>query len=82
MMTTRVTDKRINLISELISGSLAVKMLRWEDPSLASVGAIRKKERRLLAIKNTFKGVNMSLPFVTQGIVACVTFVTVHCLLH
>ena len=76
-MTTRVTDKRINLISELISGSLAVKMLGWESPSLADVRAVRKEEHRLLAVKSAFKGVNMSLPFITQASTACVTFATV-----
>ena len=72
-----MTDKRINLTGEIVSGSLAVKMLGWEDPLIADVCAIRQSEHRLLLAKGYIKALNLALPGLTRAFVVCVMFITV-----
>ena len=72
-----VTDRRIHLTEEIISGNLSVKMLCWEEPLIADVCAIRRREHRLLLLKGCIKALNISLPGVTRALVVCVTFITV-----
>ena len=75
--TARVTDKRINFTSEIITGSLAVKMLSWEESLLHDIKQLRDKEHRHLVIKNYIRGMHLALPNITQGLVVFATFVTV-----
>eukprot|EP00210_Caulerpa_lentillifera_P007448 g7118.t1 len=73
--TTKITDRRINFMSEMISGSLAVKMLGWEDPLLEEVDGIRKQEHRMLKKMNYIKANSLSITGHIQTIMACATFV-------
>lgn len=74
---SKITDKRINFMSELISGSLAVKMLGWEDPLLEEVNSIRNQEHKLLKKMNYIKANALAMSGHIQTIMACVTFVVV-----
>lgn len=71
------TDKRINLMGELISGILAVKMLGWEDPLLKDVASLRRKEHNLLKKMNYTVANIFALSGYIQTIMVCVTFVVV-----
>eukprot|EP00210_Caulerpa_lentillifera_P001049 g1012.t1 len=73
--TARITDRRINFLSEIISGSLAVKMLGWEDPLLKEVDGIRKQEHWFLKNINHIKGNSLAMTGYIQTIMACVTFI-------
>ena len=72
-----VTDRRISLTGELITGNLAIKMLGWEDPLRQSVEGIRQKEQSWLMIKTCMKALHTMLPEVTQALAVCATFITV-----
>lgn len=74
---TRVTDTRINFMSEMITGNLAVKMLGWEDPLLEEVNSIRSKEHHLLKKMNYIKANALAMSGHIQTVMACVTFVVV-----
>eukprot|EP00210_Caulerpa_lentillifera_P006263 g5982.t1 len=71
----KATDKRINFMSDLISGNLAVKMLGWEDPLLEKVNNIRSKEHTLLKRVNFIKAKTLAINGYIQTIMACITFV-------
>lgn len=73
----KLTDKRINLMSEIIAGNLAVKMLGWEDPLLEKVNGIRKEEHKMLKRLNYISGSTLVLYGCLQTIMVCVTFVVV-----
>eukprot|EP00210_Caulerpa_lentillifera_P006269 g5988.t1 len=73
--STRITDRRINSISEIISGNLTVKMLGWEDPLLEEVHGIRNQEHRLLKKMNYIKANSLAMAGYIKTIMACVTFV-------
>ena len=75
--TAVVTDQRISLTGELITGNLAVKMLGWEDPLRQNVEDIRQKEQRWLLIKSFMKSLHAMSPGVTRALVVCATFITV-----
>eukprot|EP00210_Caulerpa_lentillifera_P008112 g7746.t1 len=70
-----VTDKRINFMSELISGNLAVKMLGWEDPLVEKVNGIRNEEHKLLKKMSYIKASTMATAGLILTVMACVTFV-------
>eukprot|EP00210_Caulerpa_lentillifera_P008933 g8524.t1 len=72
---SKVTDKRINFMSELISGNLAVKMLGWEDPLLEKINDIRKTEHDLLKRMSYIKANTFALNGHIQTVMACLTFV-------
>lgn len=74
---SKITDRRINFMSELISGSLAVKMLGWEDPLLEEVNGIRSQEHKLLKKMNYIRANALAMSGYIQTIMACVTFVVV-----
>lgn len=77
---SQVTDKRINLMGELISGILAVKMLGWEDPLLKNVTSLRRKEHNFLKRMNYTVANIFALSGYVQTIMVCVTFVVVRSL--
>lgn len=73
----RLTDKRINFMSELVSGNLAVKLLGWEDPLLENVNNIRNEEHKMLKKMNYINGSIIAMYGCLQIIMICVTFVVV-----
>ena len=75
--TAVVTDRRISLTGELITGNLAIKMLGWEDPLREGVEDIRQKEQRWLLYKSCMKALHAMSPGVTRALVVCATFITV-----
>lgn len=74
---SKITDRRINFMSEIISGSLAVKMLGWEDPLLEEVNNIRGEEHKVLKKMNYIRANALAMSGHIQTIMACVTFVVV-----
>ena len=75
--TAVVTDRRISMTGELITGNLAIKMLGWEDPLREGVEDIRQKEQRWLLYKSCIKSLHAMMPGVTRALAVCATFITV-----
>lgn len=73
----KLTDKRINLMSEIIVGNLAVKMLGWEDPLLEKVNSVRNEEHKMLKRLNYISASTLVFHGCLQTIMVCVTFVVV-----
>lgn len=73
----KLTDKRINFMSELITGNLAVKMLGWEDPLLEKVNGIRNEEHRILQQINYINASTLAFFGCIQTVTVCVTFIVV-----
>ena len=64
-------------MSELISGSLAVKMLGWEEPWMKVINRVRGDEHRLLTVKSTFAAVNRACPTLVLILGTGAIFITV-----
>lgn len=80
--SARVTDQRINFMSELITGHLAVKMLGWENTVLDKLHGIRKKEHSLLKSMNCIKANALAMVAYIQLVMACVAFVVVRFIIY
>lgn len=72
--SARISDERINLTSQLISGSLAVKMQGWEIPFAEKVEQLREKEKGFLTRMALIRGSNQALVLFIQPLAAFVTF--------
>ncbi|OXU16308.1 hypothetical protein TSAR_005794, partial [Trichomalopsis sarcophagae] len=60
MKGAAVTDKRILVISELISGIRAIKMYVWEQPFERLVTLTRRKEIDIIKIYSYLKGISLA----------------------
>ncbi|CAD7702664.1 unnamed protein product [Ostreobium quekettii] len=72
--STALTDKRITLIGEVISGTLAVKMLGLEDPFFRKIREVRSQEGNILCRRGMFIGANEGMHFFTTTLAGFVTF--------
>ncbi|KAJ6255815.1 hypothetical protein Dda_9425 [Drechslerella dactyloides] len=77
----QITDKRVNLMQEILQGVRFVKFFAWEESFLKQLGALRRREIRaiqfLLAIRSAANAIAMSLP-VFASILAFVTYSLLH----
>ncbi|GMH35448.1 hypothetical protein BSKO_03316 [Bryopsis sp. KO-2023] len=73
----RWSDKRIHLLGQLVSGSMAVKMLGWEDPFIDEVKKLRKEEKKYLMGTSLIRGSNQALNMFISFLAAFTTFATV-----
>lgn len=74
--TTEITDKRVNLMTELISAMKLIKVYCWEYPFASEVKKIREQEIR--EMRNTYflEGVNSAFFYVAAKIMLFACFVT------
>lgn len=76
MQAARVTDKRLAVMNEIVSGIRAVKMYAWEWPYRDSVRAVRKSEisllRKIYNILSTFA----SLQHTYDSVICLIAFIT------
>eukprot|EP00210_Caulerpa_lentillifera_P007441 g7111.t1 len=73
--TAEVTDERVNSMGELITGSLAIKMLVWEDPFMDKINSTRQLEDKLLKIVSSIKANSMALFGYGRTVMICVTMI-------
>ncbi|DBA68013.1 TPA: hypothetical protein ACH3X2_014044 [Trebouxia sp. C0005] len=76
--TARHTDERVRLAGEAIAGSLAVKMLGWEDAMLKLLKGIRAKETSFAIRMARIRAMNMALYFFITPLVSFIVFTVVH----
>lgn len=77
-----ISDKRISFLSELISGSLTVKMLALEDPMIEKVNSVRQKEHDLLKKLGYVLGSCNAFYGYVQALMVTITFLVVSIGLH
>eukprot|EP00210_Caulerpa_lentillifera_P000997 g960.t1 len=70
-----VSDKRISFLSELISGSLTVKMLSLEEPMSERVNSIRDQEHNLFTKMSYILGSFNAFYGYVQALMVTITFI-------
>ncbi|KAJ7104127.1 P-loop containing nucleoside triphosphate hydrolase protein [Mycena belliarum] len=72
----RWTDKRITLISEMLSGMNTIKYFAWEKPLLERVGGIRKNEIRNVYVLMLIRWANSAVAYSFTAIASVLAFIT------
>ncbi|XP_070711624.1 ATP-binding cassette sub-family C member 4-like [Pempheris klunzingeri] len=78
--TAVLTDNRIRIMNEVVSGIRIIKMYAWEKPFSALVTEVRRKEIIQILKSSYLRGLNMASFFASSKIIVFVTF-TVYTLL-
>ncbi|GAA6216134.1 multidrug resistance-associated protein 4-like [Lates japonicus] len=78
--TAVLTDNRIRIMNEVVSGIKIIKMYAWEKPFSALVTEVRRKEISQVLNSSYLRGLNMASFFASSKIIVFVTF-TVYTLL-
>eukprot|EP00755_Sulcionema_specki_P021424 Sspe_Gene.74191::Locus_45697_Transcript_1_1_Confidence_1.000_Length_4003::g.74191::m.74191/K05673/ABCC4; ATP-binding cassette, subfamily C (CFTR/MRP), member 4 len=66
--TASLTDRRVKIVNEVISGIRLVKMYTWEIPFSRAVAAVRNLETRHVRSANFLRALNLALYFSTTHI--------------
>ncbi|KAM3574900.1 hypothetical protein VYU27_003126 [Nannochloropsis oceanica] len=75
-VTAERTDRRVRLLSEVLSGIQTVKAFVWEAPFRASISTARALERESLGWAAEMRAITMGIFFVAPTFAASVTFLT------
>uniref|UniRef100_A0A673BSI4 Cystic fibrosis transmembrane conductance regulator n=1 Tax=Sphaeramia orbicularis TaxID=375764 RepID=A0A673BSI4_9TELE len=78
--TAVLTDNRIRIMNEVVSGIRIIKMYAWEKPFSALLTEVRRKEISQIMKSSYLRGLNMATFFASSKIIVFVTF-TVYALL-
>ncbi|XP_041637494.1 ATP-binding cassette sub-family C member 4-like [Cheilinus undulatus] len=78
--TAVLTDNRIRIMNEVVSGIRIIKMYAWEIPFSALVTEVRRKEISQILKSSYLRGLNMASFFASSKIIVFITF-TVYVLL-
>ena len=70
----KCTDKRLQVLRELLLGCHIMKMFNWEDPMIKQVQAMRQDESKGISMASHIRAFNMSLFF---ALLPTITLVTV-----
>ncbi|XP_061642245.1 ATP-binding cassette sub-family C member 4-like isoform X2 [Phyllopteryx taeniolatus] len=73
--TAVLTDSRIRIMNEVVSGIRIIKMYAWENPFSSLVTESRRKEINQIMKSSYLRGLNMASFFASSKIVVFVTFV-------
>lgn len=74
--TTEITDKRVNLMSEVVSAMKLIKVYCWEQPFAQVVSDIRGQEIRQMRKTYFLEGINSAVFFVAAKIILFACFVS------
>uniref|UniRef100_A0A3Q1C9L1 Multidrug resistance-associated protein 4 n=1 Tax=Amphiprion ocellaris TaxID=80972 RepID=A0A3Q1C9L1_AMPOC len=72
--TAVLTDSRIRIMNEVVSGIRIIKMYAWEKPFSALVAEVRRKEISQILKSSYLRGLNMASFFASSKIIVFVTF--------
>ncbi|KAM6893505.1 ATP-binding cassette sub-family C member 4-like [Xenentodon cancila] len=78
--TAVLTDSRIRIMNEVVSGIRIIKMYAWEKPFSALVTEVRRNEINQILKSSYLRGLNLASFFASSKIIVFVTF-TVYALL-
>lgn len=71
------SDKRIHFMSQIISGSMVVKMLSWETPFFYRIKSLRKQEEHYVLRRAVVMGANEALSTFMGPLAAFITVLVV-----
>uniref|UniRef100_A0A8C3APA3 Multidrug resistance-associated protein 4 n=1 Tax=Cyclopterus lumpus TaxID=8103 RepID=A0A8C3APA3_CYCLU len=74
--TAVLTDNRIRIMNEVVSGIRIIKMYAWEKPFSSLVTEVRRKEISQILKSSYLRGLNMASFFASSKIIVFVTFTT------
>lgn len=69
-----VTDERVTLVSQAVSGVRVMKMSGWEDKFNARIASIRERECRQIERVNLYRALNESIFFVSSVTISTIIF--------
>uniref|UniRef100_A0A6Q2YCT4 Multidrug resistance-associated protein 4 n=1 Tax=Esox lucius TaxID=8010 RepID=A0A6Q2YCT4_ESOLU len=72
--TAALTDNRIRIMNDVVSGIRIIKMYAWEKPFAALVDEVRRKEISKIMKSSYLRGLNMASFFVASKIIVFITF--------
>ncbi|XP_070787041.1 ATP-binding cassette sub-family C member 4-like [Enoplosus armatus] len=72
--TAVLTDDRIRIMNEVVSGIRIIKMYAWEKPFSALVTEARRKEISQILKSSYLRGLNMASFFASSKVIVFVTF--------
>ncbi|XP_042368760.1 ATP-binding cassette sub-family C member 4-like [Plectropomus leopardus] len=72
--TAVLTDSRIRIMNEVVSGIRIIKMYAWEKPFAALVSEVRRKEISKIMKSSYLRGLNMASFFCASKIILFITF--------
>ncbi|XP_061760631.1 ATP-binding cassette sub-family C member 4-like [Nerophis ophidion] len=72
--TAVLTDSRIRIMNEVVSGIRIIKMYAWEKPFSALIAESRRKEINQIMKSSYLRGLNMASFFASSKIVVFATF--------
>uniref|UniRef100_A0A3P8TFX2 Multidrug resistance-associated protein 4 n=1 Tax=Amphiprion percula TaxID=161767 RepID=A0A3P8TFX2_AMPPE len=72
--TAVLTDSRIRIMNEVVTGIRIIKMYAWEKPFSALVAEVRRKEVSQILKSSYLRGLNMASFFASSKIIVFVTF--------
>ncbi|XP_047432400.1 ATP-binding cassette sub-family C member 4-like [Mugil cephalus] len=78
--TVVLTDGRLRIMNEVVSGIRIIKMYAWEKPFSALVTEVRRKEISQVLKSSYLRGLNMASFFASSKIIIFITF-TIYSLL-
>ncbi|CAG2176440.1 unnamed protein product, partial [Oppiella nova] len=76
LMTAQLTDSRLRLMNEIISGMRVIKMYAWEQSFAELVATSRKNEVHRLQMACFLKAINLSVYLVASRIILFACFIT------
>ncbi|XP_076312445.1 ATP-binding cassette sub-family C member 4-like isoform X2 [Tachypleus tridentatus] len=76
LKTAVITDERIRLMNEIVSGMRMIKMCTWEKLFANLIETSRKKEISKIRHTSILRAVNMSLHFVSSKIILFISIIT------
>ncbi|XP_039997776.1 multidrug resistance-associated protein 4 [Xiphias gladius] len=72
--TAVLTDSRIRIMNEVVSGIRIIKMYAWEKPFAALVSEVRRKEIAKIMKSSYLRGLNMASFFCASKVIVFITF--------
>ncbi|XP_035217642.1 multidrug resistance-associated protein 4-like isoform X2 [Stegodyphus dumicola] len=75
LKTAVLTDERIRLMNEIISGMRVIKMYGWEIPFASLVDLSRRKEVKKIRRTAILRGVNLAMFFISSKVILLISFV-------
>ncbi|KAM6893207.1 ATP-binding cassette sub-family C member 4 [Lycodopsis pacificus] len=72
--TAVLTDDRIRIMNEVVSGMRIIKMYAWEKPFATLVSEVRRKEISKIMKSSYLRGLNMASFFCASKIIVFITF--------
>ncbi|XP_065897567.1 ATP-binding cassette sub-family C member 4-like isoform X2 [Dysidea avara] len=76
LKAAKVTDKRVRVMNEIISGMRLIKMYAWEWAFHEHVKKIRRKESRIITQASMIYGCNLALFYNAIGVLSFMIFST------